>query len=99
LDVVTPPTYEKLEGEMVLSIEFNQLLSVVENISSRMADACLSDKTTMHLIVQYIKDICSVFLMAIFFDAYCIHILKLFRISFERNLMNGFSLFSHQRMQ
>jgi SpoVK/Ycf46/Vps4 family AAA+-type ATPase len=55
LDVVTPPTYEKLEGEMVLSIEFNQLLSVVENISSRMADACLSDKTTMHLIVQYIK--------------------------------------------
>jgi hypothetical protein len=47
LDVVTPPTYEKLEGEMVLSIEFNQLLSVVENISSRMADACLSAKTTM----------------------------------------------------
>jgi hypothetical protein len=55
LDVVTPPTYEKLEGEMVLSIEFNQLLSGVENISHRMADACLSDKTTIHLIVQYIK--------------------------------------------
>ena len=55
LGVVRPSTYEKLEGEMVLSVEFNQLLSGDESLSPRMADACLSDETTMHLIVQYIK--------------------------------------------
>ena len=55
LDVVRPSTYEKLEGEMVMSVEFNQLLSGDESISPKMTDACLSDETIMHLIVQYIK--------------------------------------------
>ena len=55
LDVVTPSTDEKREGEIVLSIEFNKLLSGDESLSSKMTDACLSDETTLHLIVQYIK--------------------------------------------
>jgi hypothetical protein len=44
-----------IEGEMVLSVEFNQLLSGDENLSPKMTDACLSDETITHLIVQYIK--------------------------------------------
>jgi hypothetical protein len=55
LDVVRPSTYEKLEGKIVLSIEFKQLLSGDESLSPKMTDACLSEETTMHLIVQYIK--------------------------------------------
>jgi hypothetical protein len=55
LDVVRPSTYEKLEGEMVLSVEIKQLLSGDKSLYPKMTDACLSDETTMHLIVQYIK--------------------------------------------
>ena len=55
LEVVRPSTYEKLEGEMVLSVEFNQLLFGDECLSPKMTDACLSDETIMHLIFQYIK--------------------------------------------
>ena len=57
LDVVRPSTYEKLEGEMVLSVDFDQLLYGDESLSLKMTDACLSNETTMHihLIVQYIK--------------------------------------------
>jgi hypothetical protein len=45
LDVVRPSTYEKLEGEMVMSVEFNQLLSGDESLSPKMTDACLSEET------------------------------------------------------
>ena len=57
LDVLRPSTYEKLEGEMVLSVDFDQLLFGDESLSPKMTDACLSNETTMHLhlIVQYIK--------------------------------------------
>ena len=55
LEVVRPSKYEKLEGEMVLSVEFNQLLFGDECLSPKMTDACLSDETIMHLIFQYIK--------------------------------------------
>jgi hypothetical protein len=40
---------------MVLSVEFNQLLSGDENLSPKMTDACLSDETITHLIVTTLQ--------------------------------------------